>query len=75
MYKPLQFVVELASPHTLENPFLWSSVLTAIAFFFIGALKTQFVVQKLWWGAETLGVGGLAASIAYAVGTILKSVV
>lgn len=69
------FVIELSSPEALANPFLWSSVMTAVAFFIVGALKSRFVVQK-WWrgGIETLGIGGLAASIAFLVGNLLESV-
>ena len=70
------FVVELLSPSLVEGPFLWSSLMTAVAFFIVGALKSRFVAQR-WWlaGSETLAVGGAAALIAYLLGALLKSVV
>lgn len=69
------FIVELLSPSILESPFLWSSLMTAAAFFIVGALKSRFVAQR-WWlaGSETMAVGGAAASIAYVVGALLKNV-
>jgi VIT1/CCC1 family predicted Fe2+/Mn2+ transporter len=71
----LAFVVEMISPSVLAQPFLWSSLMTAAAFFTVGALKSRFVAQR-WWlsGLETLAVGSVAAVIAYILGTILKNV-
>jgi VIT1/CCC1 family predicted Fe2+/Mn2+ transporter len=70
------FVVELISPERLHNPFLLSGAMTAIAFFIVGASKSRFVAQK-WWlaGLETLAIGSLAASIAFVVGDVLKTIV
>jgi vacuolar iron transporter family protein len=69
------FVVELIWPSVIAEPFAWSAVMTAVAFFFVGALKSRFVGQR-WWlsGLETLGVGGAAAILAFVVGTLLKNV-
>ena len=58
---------------TIPHPFLWSSVLTSVAFFWVGALKGRFVNQSwLLSGGETLGIGGVAAAMAYGVGVLLK---
>jgi len=69
----LAFLVELAWPGLLDSPFLWSSIMTGVAFFVVGAFKSRFVVQR-WWlaGAETLVVGSIAATIAYVLGAVLK---
>lgn len=55
--------------------FVWSIVMTAIAFFTVGAFKSRFVHQ-LWWraGLETLGVGAIAAVLAYLAGVALKGI-
>lgn len=60
----------------VAQPFFWSSVLTGLAFFSIGTVKARFVDEP-WWrgGLETLGIGGVAAALAYAVGVALRSLV
>lgn len=69
------FLLDVLSPSFLDRPFVWSSLMTAVAFFSIGALKSRFVSQR-WWlaGSETLAVGGAAAFIAYVVGALLKNI-
>ena len=69
-------IVNKMFPSLLQHPFLWSSVMTGVAFFVVGAMKSRFVAQR-WWlsGSETLVMGGSAAAIAYAIGAILGSVV
>lgn len=59
-----------------DAAFAWSTVLTGITFFGIGALKGRFVEQA-WWrsGAETLAVGGVAAALAYLVGAVIGGIV
>jgi VIT1/CCC1 family predicted Fe2+/Mn2+ transporter len=60
----------------IPNPFFWSSVLTSVAFFWVGALKGRFVNQSwLLSGGETLGIGGIAAAMAYGAGVLLKGLV
>ncbi len=55
------------------NPFLWSTLMTGVAFFAVGAIKSRFVAQAWYWsGLETLAVGGVAASLAYLIGWMLK---
>lgn len=69
------FAVDLLLPGVLWTPFVWSAAFTGTAFFLVGALKSHFVVQP-WWrsGAETLLLGGVAASLAYVAGTALKGI-
>lgn len=69
------FVLELVAPTILDQPFLWSSFMTAAAFFVVGAFKSRFVAQR-WWlaGSETLVAGGAAAVIAFLIGAALKNV-
>jgi VIT1/CCC1 family predicted Fe2+/Mn2+ transporter len=68
----LPFGAQFISPSTVPNPFAWSAVLTAVAFFAVGAAKSRFVDEKWHWaGLETLLVGGSAAVLAYAIGKLL----
>ena len=70
------FAFELVMPGRLAGPFLWSVLLTGVALFTVGALKGRFVGQGwLIAGLETLGVGGLAAAMAYLIGALLGSLV
>ena len=57
-------------------PFFWSAIVTALSFFTIGSIKSRYV-EKSWYrsGLETMLIGGLAASLAYFVGILLKSVI
>jgi VIT1/CCC1 family predicted Fe2+/Mn2+ transporter len=68
----LAFIVDLIAGG-LPQPFFISCLLTAMAFFAIGSLKSRFVDQH-WFlgGAETLGIGTAAALMAYGVGFWLK---
>jgi VIT1/CCC1 family predicted Fe2+/Mn2+ transporter len=69
----LAFLYELAAPGVLSSPFWWSTLMTGVAFFTVGALKSRFVEQRWYWaGLETLFVGSTAASLAYLVGVLLK---
>ena len=67
------YIIDFIDPTILGNPFGPSCALTAIAFFSIGALKSRYVEQH--WalsGGETLGIGTLAALVAYGVGLLLR---
>lgn len=69
----LAYIVNIFNPALVPHPFLPACILTGIAFFVVGAFKSRFVDQH--WalaGAETLGVGALAAGIAYSIGVLLR---
>ncbi len=71
----LVYVYDLAAPGDVADPFLWSAVMTGVAFLVVGGMKARFVDQTWWRSAlETLAVGGLAAVLAYAAGAILQTV-
>lgn len=54
-----------------DGAFAVSAGLTGVVFFAIGALRARWSLTP-WWrsGAETLAIGGVAAGIAYGVGTL-----
>jgi VIT1/CCC1 family predicted Fe2+/Mn2+ transporter len=69
------FFYDLAVPGDLAAPFVWSAVLTGVAFLVVGGLKARFVEQTAWRSAvETLAVGGVAAVLAYVLGATLQGV-
>lgn len=68
----LAFVITYAAPGSIAHPYALSTVVTALSFFIVGALKGRFVQQVWYWsGLETLVVGSLAAAIAYGIGVLL----
>lgn len=70
------FLAEFAVSGAVRDPFLISSLVTAVAFFLVGAVKGRFLAQR-WYiaGIETFLVGSAAAGLAYVVGMMLQSVV
>jgi VIT1/CCC1 family predicted Fe2+/Mn2+ transporter len=67
------YILNQVNPELVPHPFLPACILTGIAFFAVGALKSRFVDQH--WalgGGETLGAGALAAAIAYGIGALLR---
>jgi VIT1/CCC1 family predicted Fe2+/Mn2+ transporter len=71
----LVYVFNLLGAWTVPQPFLWSAVLTGVAFVVVGGMKARFTDQSWWRSAlETLTVGGLAAAMAYLAGTVLERV-
>lgn len=56
-----------------ENSFIYASAFTGVTFFLIGSFKS-FWSTVSWFrsGIETLIVGGLAATLAYGVGVLLR---
>jgi len=60
----------------IQRPFPISIVLTGVAFFTIGSIKSRWSTVTWWRSAlSTLLVGGIAAGLAYAVGVVLKNAV
>jgi len=72
----IAFLVDYLLSAGAWNPFVWSTILTGLAFFCVGAIKSRFVSDHWYWsGMETLLVGGTAAALAYGVGLLLRGVV
>lgn len=66
------YVIDYVSPIN-SSLFLWSSLLTAAGFIFIGALKSHVTNSHLLRGiAETLLLGAIAALVAFYVGDWLE---
>lgn len=58
-----------------ENNFLYALLFTAVALFGIGAMRSVFIQRSwLYAGMEMLIVGGIAATVAYGVGFIIKQI-
>ncbi len=69
----LVYVYDLVRAGDVAQPFLWSAVLTALAFLVVGGIKARFSDQSWWRSAiETLTIGGLAAALAYGAGAMLQ---
>ena len=66
----LPFLLDVA------HPFFVSSAMTAVVFVGIGSGKSRWSLAS-WWlsGLETLAIGAGAATVAYVIGVLLKSVV
>ena len=60
----------------VQSSFLVSCVATGVTFFLIGSFKSRWSTRGwLRSGLETFFVGALAATMAYAVGVLLKDIV
>ncbi len=72
----ISFVLALFIPLIDAHKFLYSMILTGIAFLIVGAVKGEIVKKsKLRAAAETLIIGGIAAFIAYIVGYLLEKLI
>lgn len=72
---PLIAFIILNSIPALQNlnAFLISSILAALTIFTVGALRSLFIAKKWFWaGMEMLLLGGLASTVAYAIGYFLR---
>ena len=69
------FIINLLIDNGVPNPFLWSAIATAITFFAIGIFKAKVVsAKKIRSGIETVAIGGMAATMAYGIGWLLRGV-
>ena len=73
---PLLPYVLLAAGCPIKAVLLWSSSLTCLVFFLVGAGKTLFVPVR-WWvaGLESLAIGCAAAGMAYGCGFLVGGLV
>lgn len=68
----LPFIIEFYT-NIIPNPFRYSIIFTAIAFILVGGIKGKVVNKNTIKSAiETLIIGGIAASLAFAVGYLLR---
>ncbi|MGI9597323.1 MAG: VIT1/CCC1 transporter family protein [Acidimicrobiales bacterium] len=57
----------------VTGPVVWSAVLTAAAFGFIGTAKAQLLgLPRVRSAVTTIAIGGVAATLAFAVGYLLR---
>jgi VIT1/CCC1 family predicted Fe2+/Mn2+ transporter len=71
----LPFLLNLVSDSLFRRPYVWSSAVTAGAFFAVGTIKSRFVDQHwLRAGLETLLVGGTAAGLSFLCGVLLAGI-
>jgi VIT1/CCC1 family predicted Fe2+/Mn2+ transporter len=72
----LFFVLASFNKNLLENAFLYSIFLTAIAFLLVGFIKGNVTgKRKIYSAFETLLIGGIASIIAFGVGHFLKNLI
>jgi VIT1/CCC1 family predicted Fe2+/Mn2+ transporter len=71
----LVYVYDLAAPGDVDDAFMWSGIMTGVAFAVVGGMKSRFVDQAWWRSAlETVAVGSLAAALGYSAGSVPESV-
>jgi VIT1/CCC1 family predicted Fe2+/Mn2+ transporter len=72
---PLMFFI-FSYTTMIENVFTLSAITTAVSLFVVGALRVK--ITKANWiksGIEMLLIGGIAATVAYLIGYLLKMIV
>lgn len=70
------FVFAPLFPHLDQNKFLYSIILTGVAFIVIGAVRSEVSGKHyIRSSAETLLIGGVAAFLAFFVGYLLRGLV
>lgn len=70
----LSYVVAGMFDKSSENLFLYSCLFTGLGLTIVGYLKSKVTERNWVWGiAETLFLGGIAATLAYFVGDVLES--
>lgn len=68
------YLIDFVRPLDIDH-FTWTSILTALAFVFIGFLKSFVNEKSIFRGVmETLLLGCIAAIVAYFVGDILEGI-
>lgn len=72
----MPFIADVALDEQLDDPFALSAACTAVAFLAVGSLRGHLVgVPRARSAVETLALGGAAATLAYAVGSLLQGLV
>lgn len=72
----LVYLVDYLTPITVSSPFLWATLLTAVAFWAIGILKSRVAQSSLVRGVfETVSLGLIAAAFAYVLGDVLERII
>lgn len=72
----LSYTIDYIFKLGLNNPFFWSSVLTAVTFVGIGVIKSHVAETSKWRAIfETLTLGVIAALFAYFIGDALERII
>jgi len=72
----LSFVLAIFIPQIDENKFLYSIILTGLAFIVVGTIKGEITGNsKIKSAIETIIIGGIAAIIAFLVGYLLRQII